>query len=209
MVVQKKSLGQAIDEVIDALVALDESTRQIAVKAACEQLHIPFESAQTQGLIPPALGTHPQTPRTPPAPGGPTKIADIRSFKEEKKPSTDIEMAAVVAYYLANLAPDELKKDTISTSDVTKYFDQAGYPLPSLARNTLPNTKNAGYLDSAGHGKYKLNPVGHNLVVHNLPRIGEDDRSPKRPVRRKKTIKRSKKKKEKKTKKRKSSKKSK
>jgi hypothetical protein len=32
------------------------------------------------------------------------------------------------------------------------------------------NAKNAGYFESAGGGRYKLNTVGYNLVAHNLPR---------------------------------------
>jgi hypothetical protein len=34
----------------------------------------------------------------------------------------------------------------------------------------LVDARGAGYFDSAGRGKYKLNPVGHNLVVHKLPK---------------------------------------
>ena len=35
---------------------------------------------------------------------------------------------------------------------------------------TLPNAKSAGYFDAVGNGEYKLNAVGHNLVVHSMPR---------------------------------------
>jgi hypothetical protein len=35
---------------------------------------------------------------------------------------------------------------------------------------TLVNAKNAGYLDRIASGQYRLNPVGHNLVTHKLPR---------------------------------------
>lgn len=34
---------------------------------------------------------------------------------------------------------------------------------------TLTNAKNAGYLDAAGDGKYKLSSVGENLVAITLP----------------------------------------
>jgi hypothetical protein len=42
--------------------------------------------------------------------------------------------------------------------------------LPEQIRVTLPNAKAAGYFDAAGEGEYKLNAVGHNLVVHSMPR---------------------------------------
>ena len=38
---------------------------------------------------------------------------------------------------------------------------------------TLVNTKNAGYLESRGDGRYSLNAVGHNLIVHKLPMEAE------------------------------------
>ena len=97
------------------------------------------------------------------------QIVDIRTFKNEKDPQSDVQMAALVAYYLAELAPEERRKDAISKSDVIEYFKQAGYPLPEAPKDTLPHAKSAGYFDKAGHGRYKLNPVGHNLVVHKLP----------------------------------------
>jgi hypothetical protein len=40
---------------------------------------------------------------------------------------------------------------------------------------TLVHTKNAGYIDPAGRGLYRINPVGHNLIAHALPRQGESD----------------------------------
>ena len=79
-------------------------------------------------------------------------------------------MAAIVAYYLAELAPSNQRKTEIAKADITKYFKQAAYKLPTRPEQTLPNAKAAGYFDGVGRGKYRLNPVGHNLVVHNLPR---------------------------------------
>jgi hypothetical protein len=79
-------------------------------------------------------------------------------------------MAAVVAYYLSELAPPGERTETIGTAEVQKYFKQAGYPLPKVPRVTLANAAQAGYFDSAGTGQFRLNPVGYNLVVHSLPR---------------------------------------
>jgi len=98
-----------------------------------------------------------------------TTPTHIKSFKEEKKPRSAIEMAAIVAYFLANLAPQKDHKDTITAKELETYFKIAEYPLGNL-QFTLPNAKNAGYLDAVGNGEYKLNAVGHNLVVHSMPR---------------------------------------
>ena len=83
-------------------------------------------------------------------------------------------MAAVVAYYLSELAPPEERKSSVNVQDITKYFKQANFPLPKAIKDMLSHARDAGYLDSAGEvGQYKLNPVGYNLVVHNLPHKAE------------------------------------
>jgi hypothetical protein len=93
--------------------------------------------------------TAPATPRTPPAPPAPTTSIpaatnsepatprDIRTFKDQKKPKTAMEMAALVAYYLAELAPASYRKATIEADDITTYFKQADFPLPTAPRQTL------------------------------------------------------------------------
>jgi hypothetical protein len=103
------------------------------------------------------------------------QVHDIRSLKEAKAPKSANEMAALVAYYLSELAQEGDKKSTIGKADVEKYFKTAGFRLPADANFTLVNAKNAGYLDSAGGGQYKLNPVGYNLVAH---RMGADKKGP-------------------------------
>jgi len=98
-----------------------------------------------------------------------TVAPDIRTLKAEKVPHSAVEMAALVAYYLSELAPSDERRDAIGTADIEKYFKQAHYPLPKTPRFALTNAANAGYFDSVARGLYRLNPVGYNLVVHKLP----------------------------------------
>jgi hypothetical protein len=99
---------------------------------------------------------------------------DVRSFRQQKNPKSANEMVAVLAYYLAHLASSEERRDYITREDVTKYFHQAQFPLPSSPNMTLVNAKNAGYLDATKEwGQYRLNPVGYNLVAHKLPKSGK------------------------------------
>ncbi len=114
---------------------------------------------------------------------------DIRSLKEEKNPSTAIQMVALVAYYLSEFAPPEEKKDTINSEDITKYFKQANFELPKGEPiYTLRNARNAGYFEPTSEaGVYKLNSVGYNLVAHKLPLNGKE-----RIVRKKKIVKKKK-----------------
>jgi|SRR5467141_1490883 len=95
-------------------------------------------------------------------------VKDVRTLKQERQPKSANQMAALVAYYLSELAPQGERKEAIGTADITKYFKQAGFPLPGRADSTLANARAAGYLDLIGGGLYKLNPVGYNIVVHGL-----------------------------------------
>ena len=167
----KKTLGSAIDEIVAALEALDDSARATAVRAACEHLGMaaPVHGSSTAAAFTSdvqvseddqsVIATTPTHP-----------ITDIRTLKDQKKPTSADEMACVIAYYLESLAPLSERKKEISSKDLDKYFKQSGYRLPKRMPQVLVNARAAGYFDSTGHGKYKLNPVGHNLVVHNLPK---------------------------------------
>lgn len=95
--------------------------------------------------------------------------SDIRSLRDSKNPRSAVEMAAIVAFYLSELAPEGERRQTIGTPDLDKYFKQAGFRLPKAQNMTLVNAAAAGYFDRVSQGEYKLNPVGYNLVAHNLP----------------------------------------
>lgn len=101
------------------------------------------------------------------------RIVDIRSLKEEKKPSSAVEMAVLIAYYLQELVKPEDKKTSIGVLDLDHYFKQAQYKIPSRLDNVLTLSRNSGYMDRKKQGQYALNPVGYNLVVHSLPRSGK------------------------------------
>lgn len=104
-------------------------------------------------------------------------ILDIRSLKEQKNPKSAIQMAVLVAYYLQEVSPIEERKEGVGTKDIEKFFKQAQYRLPAGikgAADVLNNAKRSGYLEAAGYGVFKLNPVGYNLIVHGLPEAKSD-----------------------------------
>jgi hypothetical protein len=126
----------------------------------------------------------------PPAPVSAGPQRDIRSLGEEKQPKTVNERLAVVAYYLAHLAPQSERRDYITSEDIKRYFVQANFPLPGgPPRIRLFNARKAGYFDQRQHGRYQLNPVGYNLVAHRLPATAKTgtqtkkDRARQRPKR--------------------------
>jgi hypothetical protein len=165
-----KTLGQAIDEIMAALRDLDDASRSVAVRAACEELQIPVVGRSFIERTPPPEEREDRLPgsgaaelRSPPA-------LDIRSFTEQKQPASAQEMACVVAYYLQSMASENDRKDAVGIADLDKYFRQADFPLPRRIQQLLIDAKAGGYFDSAGRGTYRLNAVGHNLVAHTLPR---------------------------------------
>lgn len=164
MSAEKKTLGQAIDEIVAALSSLDEKARPTAIAAACAHLgldrfSVPAGAPHTPPLSPPRPPTPPLRP-----------LADIRSLKEEKQPENAREMACVIAYFLQQLAPDAERKDTVTTADMVKYFKQAHFPLPKKIRQLLIDARHSGYFDVTDRGTYRLNAVGYNLVAHALPK---------------------------------------
>jgi hypothetical protein len=162
---------KAIKTVLKALEPLAPEVRTNVLQYVFRRLKIVLTGDQREG----GLGA---TPRGPSGTQAPQKVGEeqpgalihIKDFKKAKNPRSAIEMAAVVAYYLQNIAPPKDRKDTITSKDLETYFKIAEFPLPGKPQFTLPNAKNAGYLDAVGNGEYELNAVGHNLVVHSMPR---------------------------------------
>lgn len=162
---------KAISSILSSLEGLDSQEKERVFKYVMERLGVsspshgktilplnnPHKEIVDQGDAPAVI--HP--------PG--ITVNDIRSLKEEKKPESAIQMAALVAFYLQEIATGDEKRDSIDVNDVKKYFNQAGFPLPKIPKSALINTKAAGYFESADRGRYKLNPVGYNLVAYGLP----------------------------------------
>jgi hypothetical protein len=170
------TLGQAIDQVISALGAFDTADQQTILKAVYAHLSIsgPAEAA-------PAGRSYEKPAREEPAAAPPSRAGegeyagmDIKAFKELKNPSSARQMACVVAYYLAEVATGDERKEVVTTADMEKYFKQGRYALPKKLEQLLVDCRSAGYFESAARGEYKLTRVGHNLVAHQLSAKGRD-----------------------------------
>src|SRR5208283_918652 len=49
-------------------------------------------------------------------------VHDIRTLKEVKSPKSANEMAALVAFYVSELAPSDERRNTITKTDIERYF---------------------------------------------------------------------------------------
>lgn len=160
---------RAIQQVIDALSNLNSEARTRVISYVFQRLGISSPSPLIHTGMPGATPIPPMEIGAAVAQPGRPQV-DIRTFGQEKSPRSANERVAVLGYYLTELAPANERKPEISAGDITKYFKQAGFPLPGKAAMTLVHAKSAGYLDAcAERGKYTLNPVGYNLVAHSLP----------------------------------------
>jgi hypothetical protein len=133
---------QAIQQVIAALSELDAGARTRVIDYVFQRLGLKAVTEQ-RSVVPPSDPTEVLSPAQ-----IRRRQVDVRSFGTEKSPRSANERVAVVAYYLTELAPETERKAEISAADITKYFKQAGFPLPGAARMTLVNARNAGYLDA-------------------------------------------------------------
>jgi hypothetical protein len=95
--------------------------------------------------------------------------ADIKSFVDSKKPKSDVQFAAVVAYYYRFEASTENRKESIDAATLQEAARLAGRRRLSKPLVTLNNAKTLGYLDSAERGQFSVNSVGENLVAMTLP----------------------------------------
>jgi hypothetical protein len=158
---------KAIRTIIELLKPLDETGRSRVLEYVLKRLDMTAFQAE------PAMVAEQVSAGNSVFGGGPIK--DIRTFTAEKQPRSANEMVALIAYYLADLAPASEASATVNVERIRKYFKQAGFPMPRVLKSALTNAAAAGYLESVSRGEYRLNSVGHNLVVHGLPRGGASE----------------------------------
>ncbi|MET4038849.1 hypothetical protein [Bradyrhizobium sp. RT6a] len=168
----KLTLGQAIDQVIAALGAFKAADQQTILKAVYAHLNISGPGEVAVKRQEPAQEERAEHPPSR-APKNEYSGMDIKSFKELKNPSSARQMACVVAYYLAEIATGNERKEVITIEDIERYFKQGRFALPTKLEQLLIDCRGAGYFESAARGEYKLTRVGHNLVAHQLPAKGK------------------------------------
>jgi hypothetical protein len=169
-----KSPLDAAQKIVVELTGMNPEHQSLALKFAIETLGLQLPAALSRAGAPPAK---PPQPAPQHASSGTDHVTDIRSFTAMKAPKSDQQFTAVVAYfYQIEAKPDE-RKEAIDADVMKEAARLAGRPQVARWNMTLTNAKNAGYLDAAGNGKFKLSSVGENLVAITLPGDGGSGQS--------------------------------
>lgn len=155
----------AAQKIVAELAGMTSEHQSLALKFAIETLGLQLPAAHSATASP----IQPHQPLPANARGTADHSTDIRSFTAMKAPKSDQQFTAVVAYfYQLEARPDE-RKEMIDADVMKEAARLAGWPQVQRWNMTLTNAKNAGYLDAAGTGKFKLSSVGENLVAITLP----------------------------------------
>lgn len=163
-------------QVADLLTALHKDRQTRVLRWVAESLGLDGAPAGGVGETIRAAAATPFGTPTPPA----AHSSDIKSFVESKSPKSDVQFAAVVAYFYRFEAPTPDSKETITADDLSNAARLASRRRPPNPGMTLTNAKNQGYLDGAERGQFRINSVGENLVAMTLPGGTSSERKQKR-----------------------------
>ena len=179
-----KSDFMAAEEIKAILHGRDKNEQERIIRWVSESLGI----TEASGGRPTSSSTQPQAASSTvqvAQSSEPGQRKDIKSFVAQKNPKSDVQFAAVTAYFYRFEASQAERKEVILPQDLQDAGRQArgfGFTRPLT---TLNNAVALGYFDRGGRGEFKLNAVGENLVAMTLP--GTDSNGSK-PSRRKKKV---------------------
>lgn len=160
-----KSPLEAAQKIVAELAGMTSEHQSLAIKFSCETLGLLLPTSASAVATPFNTAQHPISAVI----GSGDHSTDIRSFTVMKAPKSDQQFTAIVAYYYQFEAKPDQRKEAIDADTMKEAARLAGRPQVERWNMTLTNAKNAGYLDAAGSGKFKLSSVGENLVAITLP----------------------------------------
>jgi hypothetical protein len=180
----------AVRTVIDAIKDFKSDEQQRIFRWVAEKLGLPQPFAASvhsppatpigAAVIPapPPIGT--TTPTALP-PQTRASSVDIKTFIDNKKPRSDVQFAAAVAYYYRFEAPQTERKDAINKEDLQDAARKASRDRFTNPRKTLQNAHQLGMLDRGSEkATFTINSVGENLVAMTLPGDGANNVKPKK-----------------------------
>jgi len=161
---------EATRTVVETIKEFDPNEQEMIFRWAAESLALPQPfSAVAKGSVD-TSSTTATTPQAPIVPGATSGSAqDIQSFVASKRPRSDVQFSASVAYYYRFVAPEPEKKTSITEKDLLDACRKVTRQRPKHPYMTLNNAFHAGLLDRPNKGSFSINAVGENLVAMTLP----------------------------------------
>jgi hypothetical protein len=167
-------MSTPITDDLDAVRAIVEAVKNFKTE---EQQRIFRWAAEKLGLSIWPLHTHATTAhplvgegRTSQTTSTPGTSMNIKTFIAEKRPRSDVQYAAAVAFYYRFEAPEAEKKDFINSDELQESTRKAGRERFGNPLQTLNNAHKLGLLDRGPErGTFLINSVGENLVAMTLP----------------------------------------
>jgi len=151
---------EAFNRVADAMEPLSEDARIRLVRLLVTHFELPFgdEGRQSAREVATGIGL-----------SQPTSFSEDRSispkqFMIEKRPTTDMERVACLAYYLTHYRDQQHFK----TLDISKLNTEAAQTKFSNAAKAVENATMRGFLSQVGGGKKQISANGE-LYVQALP----------------------------------------
>lgn len=146
---------EALRAVLEALEPLEAKSREFVFKTAAERLELALDT------VPPEVGgrnaTTPASNRVREPGDQPTS----KQFLREKKPTSDIQRVAVLAYYLTHYG----EKETFNTQDIVQLNTDAGGTKIGNPHRAVDNaTRQARILIPVAGGNKKITTHGEDLV---------------------------------------------
>jgi hypothetical protein len=181
---QKDDL-EAVRAVVAALDGFDAEEQERIIRWAREKLKLPI-SASSAPAANPTLQQQPATASAvAPVTTGLATTRDLRTFIAEKKPTSDVQFAATVAYFYRFEAPQAERKTEIVADDLGEACRLANRERLRNPLQILQNARMLGLLDSPRRGTFAINAVGENLVAMTLPGDGNAQATKSRKAERK------------------------
>lgn len=150
----------AFNTIADAMERLTPETRLRVLRALITYLDLPITDRATRSFDTPSSSSQQNLP---------TSFSEDRSsspkqFLLEKKPNTDVERVACLAYYLAHYRD----MPHFKTLDLSKLNTEAAQIKLSNPAVAVDSAARAGLLVQAGQGKKQLSALGE-IYVQALP----------------------------------------
>lgn len=165
---------EATRTVVETIKEFDPKEQEMIFRWAAETLGLPQPFSATTKIPVNTASTITATPQPSIVPAGASVVSaqDIQSFVASKRPRSDVQFAAAVAYYYRFVAPEPEKKTSITEKDLLDACRKVTRQRPKHPYMTLNNAFHAGLLDRPDKGSFSINAVGENLVAMTLPGDG-------------------------------------